>query len=492
VSDPLQALIVEDSEDDALLILRELKRGGFEPLYSQVQTAEDMENALRKHLWDVVLSDHHLPRFSAPAALAILKRSTLDIPFIIVSGSIGEDAAVSILKAGAHDYVPKSSLARLVPAIRRELREAANRRSRAAAEEALRVSEERYALAVRGAHDGIWDWNLETDHVYFSPRWQSILGLGEGEVGDTLANWFARVHPEDLPRLKRDLEDHASARSQHLENEHRLAHRNGNWLWMLVRGLAVRSESGRPVRMAGSLTDITARKQLDRMKDELIATVSHELRTPLTSIYGSLRLVASGSVGEIPEKARTLIQVACKNSERLSRLISDILDVAKIESGKITIRLKSLDLSGLAEQVVRDTHAWARESNVQVVLGSTVPGARVLGDEDRLMQVMSNLLSNAVKFSPGGGTVTVSVRRSDGRLRVTVTDRGPGIPKEFHPRLFQRFSQADSSDARLKGGTGLGLSIAKAIVERHGGQIGFISEPGVETSFYFELKERQE
>lgn len=233
--------------------------------------------------------------------------------------------------------------------------------------------------------------------------------------------------------------------------------------------------------------DITQRKQVDRLKNEFISTVSHELRTPLTSIRGSLGLIAGGVAGEIPDRARSMIDIAYKNSERLVRLINDILDIEKIESGKMVFQFKPLELAPLIEASVEANRAYGAQYNVGFIIRALPRDILVNADADRLTQVLTNLLSNAVKFSPSGGRVEIEVTRHAALVRVAVHDDGPGIPEEFKPRIFQKFAQADASDTRQKGGTGLGLSIVKAIVEKHGGNIGFRSAEGGGTTFYFEL-----
>jgi len=240
----------------------------------------------------------------------------------------------------------------------------------------------------------------------------------------------------------------------------------------------------------GLVRDITDRKQMDIMKNEFISTVSHELRTPLTSIRGSLGLISGGAAGELPVQANELIKIASNNTERLLLLINDILDIQKIESGQMVFKFQSLDVVPFLEQALRDHAAYGEQHGVKFVIAQTVPGTHVFADKDRLMQVMANLLSNAAKFSPGGETVEVSVARHHGdTIRISVTDHGPGIPEAFQPRLFEKFTQSDSSDTRKKGGTGLGLSITRVIVEKHGGLIDFISREGVGSTFYIELPE---
>jgi PAS domain S-box-containing protein len=237
------------------------------------------------------------------------------------------------------------------------------------------------------------------------------------------------------------------------------------------------------------IRDISERKAADRMKNEFISTVSHELRTPLTSILGSLGLVKGGVAGEVSVQARAMLEIAHKNSERLVRLINDILDIEKIESGKMAFRIEPTDLMALVEHAVEANRTFGEQFDVSFVVRDALPRALVHVDSDRLMQVMTNLLSNAAKFSPRGGVVSVSVARRGETVRVAVSDTGPGIPEDFRHRMFQKFAQADSSDTRQKGGTGLGLSISKAIVERLGGEIGFETTPGVGSTFYFDLPE---
>jgi len=240
----------------------------------------------------------------------------------------------------------------------------------------------------------------------------------------------------------------------------------------------------------GVVRDITERKQVDKMKNEFISTVSHELRTPLTSIRGSLGLISGGAVGELPEQAQEMLKIAGNNTERLLILINDILDIQKIESGQMAFSFESLDIMSFLEQAIAENAAYGDQHDVKFVIANVVPNARVFADKDRMMQVMANLMSNAAKFSSDGEIVEISATQChDGLLRISVTDHGMGIPEEFQPKLFDKFTQSDSSDTRQKGGTGLGLSITKVIIEKHGGTIGFISKKDEGATFYVDLPE---
>lgn len=242
----------------------------------------------------------------------------------------------------------------------------------------------------------------------------------------------------------------------------------------------------------GIVRDITARKQMERMKSEFVSTVSHELRTPLTSIRGALGLIMGKFASGLPNKALQLLDTAKRNAERLTLLINDILDLEKIESGKLEFEFKAIDLVPLTKQAIVANEGYGQQHNVHLRLLDTPDSAMVWADEHRLLQVFSNLISNAVKYSVVNGIVNISMRLHNGRFRVGVQNFGRGIPEEFRNRIFQRFAQADSSDDREKGGTGLGLSITKAIVERHGGNIDFLSEADVGTEFFFDLPKWKE
>jgi PAS domain S-box-containing protein len=250
--------------------------------------------------------------------------------------------------------------------------------------------------------------------------------------------------------------------------------------------------SGNQRKFTGMVRDITERKKVDRLKSEFVSTVSHELRTPLTSIRGSLGLVLGGVAGELPAQSKSLLDIAYKNTERLVRLINDILDIEKIESGKMSFELKPQKLMPIIEQAMEASRAYADQYGVTFELTASLPEAKVNIDHDRLTQIMANLLSNAAKFSPQNGRVEVAVTPSKGTFRVSVRDHGEGIPDAFRSKIFQKFSQADASDTKKKGGTGLGLSITKAMIEIMGGSMGFDSQAGVGSCFYFELPEWRE
>lgn len=249
----------------------------------------------------------------------------------------------------------------------------------------------------------------------------------------------------------------------------------------------VQDAGGRVIGRIYVYRDITKETELDRMKTEFIATVSHELRTPMTSIKGSLGLVLGGAAGELPAEARELLTIARNNTDRLIRLINDILDISRLEAGKMEIRPAPLRVDEAVNRAVQEMSGFARQRSI--ALRTDVPEGlpRVMADSDRLQQVLDNLLSNAVKFSPKGSEVLVRARAEQNAVRFDVIDHGPGIPPDQTTAIFDRFYQVDNAASRKTGGTGLGLAICRGIVEEHGGRIWVESTVGEGSTFSFTL-----
>jgi signal transduction histidine kinase len=229
------------------------------------------------------------------------------------------------------------------------------------------------------------------------------------------------------------------------------------------------------------------RKRLERLKDEFVSTVSHELRTPLTSITGSLGLLMGNAAGNLPAPMARLLAIAYTNSQRLARLVNDILDIEKMEAGRVVFNFSRVEVRTLVAQAIEANRGFAEGYGVRVRLGEALTAADVRADPDRLLQVVTNLLSNAIKFSPPDSEVVVAIEKGVDVVRLTVRDHGQGIPVDFRPLIFEKFAQADAGDARQKGGTGLGLSIVKQIVDRLSGEVGFADAPGGGTIFHVQL-----
>lgn len=240
-------------------------------------------------------------------------------------------------------------------------------------------------------------------------------------------------------------------------------------------------------RFIAVIRDIDERKRIERMKNEFVSTVSHELRTPLTAIAGALGLVNGGALGAVPAGMQQMLNIAQDNSQRLNLLINDLLDMDKLLAGKMHFELRGEALQPLLEQAIAENQPYAESLQVHLSLQGPATRAVVMVDRLRLAQVLANLLSNAAKFSPRGQAVELRVTEQGPRVRVSISDHGPGVPENFQARIFSKFSQADATDTRQKGGTGLGLAISKEIIERMDGRIGFDSQPGHGATFWFEL-----
>ncbi|MDQ3815541.1 MAG: response regulator, partial [Armatimonadota bacterium] len=361
-------------------------------------------------------------------------------------------------------------------------------------------AEEKYHGIFENAVEGIYQTTLEGRIRSANPALARILGYASPEEFMISLTDIARqiyVEPDRRAQFMRLMQEQGSVSGF----ESQVYRKDGSVIWISENARAVRDTEGNVLYYEGFVEDITERKNIDRMKNEFISTVSHELRTPLTAIRGALGLIAGGVAGEIPAQARAMIDIAHKNSERLVRLINEILDIERIESGHVELDLRPVELMPLIEQALQANQPYGEQFGIRFVLDAELPGAKVEADSDWLMQVMTHLLANAAKFSPPNGTVRVAVARRgeerDGEhggaprpmIRVTVTDQGPGIPQEFREHLFQKFGQADPSATRQQGDTGLGLSISKAIVEKLGGRIGFEMPGEGGTIFYVDLPE---
>ncbi|BAW96082.1 two-component hybrid sensor kinase and response regulator with PAS and HAMP domains [[Synechococcus] sp. NIES-970] len=357
----------------------------------------------------------------------------------------------------------------------------------------LRQSEERYELAIAATNDGIWDWDLETNQVYYSPTWLEILGYpaidNAPKLGD-LDFWVSHIHPESLVQVQEAIEAHLQGLTKIYQNTHRIHHCDGDYRWILSKGKCVRDDRGKPYRMVGTITDITEKVEAEgqlqlakeeaeaanRAKSEFLATMSHEIRTPMNAVIGMAELLTDT---HLTEQQQEFVEIIRSSGHNLLAIINDILDFSKIESGKFELELQPFDLQACIEGCLDliATRAIAKPIYLSYYIEPDVPHW-LTGDVKRLQQILLNLLGNAVKFTNQGDvslwvqTVPWPHLAADHvSLRFMVLDTGVGISPEQMPRLFQPFSQGDASTSRRYGGTGLGLVICKRLVALMGGQI---------------------
>lgn len=370
------------------------------------------------------------------------------------------------------------------------------------AEEELLLSRERFELAVAGSQDGIWDWDLRTNEVYYSHRWKEMLGYRDDEVSNTFSEWERLVHPDDLSRAAKEINDYIAGKVPTYGLEVRLQHKNGHYLWIFTRGIVLRDGNGKPYRMAGSHTDITARKAAEeelrqakesadrasRAKGEFLAAMSHEIRTPLNGILGMTQLTLNTPL--TPEQ-REHLNLVSLSADSLLSVINDVLDFSKIEAGKLELLHEQFALRDTVGNTLKTLAVRAHEKGLEIGLrvAGNVPDS-VGGDVGRLRQVLINLVGNAIKFTERG-EVYVGIEskpETAEKLHFSVRDTGIGIPADKLASIFEAFEQADGSLTRKYGGTGLGLAISKRLVELMGGDIWVESEPGQGSTFHFEIK----
>lgn len=489
---PLHVLIIEDSIDDAELIIREIQRGGYEVDWERVETKQAMQAALSRQTWDIILSDFSMPQFSALAALSTLKDSGLDIPFIVISGTIGEETAVAALKGGVHDFLVKDKLARLNPAIERELRDADARRSR-------REAETRYQLLVERLPMIVYLSPVDNmQHTtYVSPQIETILGYTPKEWLANPKFWQTRLHPNDREGVIHTVEE-SERTGDPSSMEYRMLARDGKIVWFHDQAVLLRDDKGQPLYWQGIKVDVTTRKQAEaeilslnaelerrvqertteleralRAKDEFLASMSHELRTPLNAILGLSESLAEHVAGPLNEKQQRYVKTISESGNHLLSLINDILDLARIESGQVVLNISEVDLQQVCQASLRMINQMAHKKEQEVTLEIEDGIDFIWVDERRLKQILVNLLSNAVKFTPAGGKLGLQVKGSlkEKSVMFIVWDNGIGISEKDLKRLFKPFVQLNSSLSREAPGTGLGLALVAQMARLHGGSV---------------------
>ena len=502
-------LVVDDEPANVRLLTRFLQRSGCEDVLGTTCPAEGVR-MYGEHRPDLLLLDLHMPEMDGLAVLdrlRDLRDERTRTPVLVLTGDASSEAREAALERGASEFVAKPfnlsevllridnlletaflyrelreqnrALERAVAARTAALQQDIARRERVEAE--LRTSEARYRHLVENASDLI----VQTDGAgtirYANEAAARLFGLAPDAMQGM--PWLRLVRRDARRGACRTFAEQLRRRGA---GSHELpaVTPDGRELWLEL-SVRLTWDEGRLVAAQAVGRDVTERRQVERLKDEFISVASHELRTPLTSIRAALGLLESGLMDQQPERARHTLRIATRNSERLARLLNDILDLERLCSGAVRVERRPYDVAEVMSQAAETVRPAAEAAGVLLVVSA--PRAAACMDADRMCQVLVNLLGNAVKFSPAGGTVWLAAAADEGGVTFTVRDQGRGIPADKLEAVFQRFTQVDVSDARDKGGSGLGLAICRTIAEQHGGRIWVESREGAGSVFTVRL-----
>ncbi len=479
---PLSVLLLEDNPDDAELLVFELRRAGFVPSWRRVDTRAEFVDALVARP-EIVLADYSVPQFGALEALHLLRADHQEIPAIVVSGAMSEEACVDALRHGAVDYLLKDRLSRLGSAVEHAL-----------AQQGLIAAsiehEQRFRAAFDHAPIGMAVTDLDGRVVEVNQALAQMTGLVPGgAITDIIAEEGRPMVIDHVKRLEAG--DHQLG-----SFEVRLCHADGDPAWGQYSSSLITQGPGHVVHQIADITDrrraaealhrsVEELREVDRLKSDFIATVSHELRTPLTSIRGYTEILADDA--DLSSPQRHIIGIIDRNGQRLMDLIEDLLTFSSIESGTLVLARGPVQIRPLVDSACEAVRPVIESAGLALSLDIAPDLPIVDGDGGQLERVLLNLLSNAVKFSNPGGAVLVTAKTGNGHVVLSVEDSGVGIPEHEQANLFTRFYRTSDAQRRAINGSGLGLAISKAIVEAHDGWIRLQSTVDVGTTISFGL-----
>ncbi|WP_310428181.1 ATP-binding protein, partial [Chamaesiphon sp. VAR_48_metabat_135_sub] len=451
--------------------------------------------------FDIILLDLSLPDSQGIDSFIKLRDRSQHIPIVVLTGLDDQKLALLAMQQGAQDYLIKGQVDRnlllrsIRYAIERERAETALRQAKNELEQRVIERTRDLQQTENSLRDALQKVNfhfensplaaIEWDRDFRVSRWsataEKIFGWSSAQVlGKRLGEWKFVV-PEDAERIGQVMNRFISGEETSNVTINRNYCQDGTIVNCEWYNSVLLDDDGRMESVFSLALDVTHRQQVERMKDEFISVVSHELRTPMTSIYGSLKMLDSGLLNQQPEKEKRLLTIAVDSTDRLMRLVNDILDIERIESGTVPMVKSVCKVSDLMSQAVDVIQPLADKAGIELSVSDT--GGNVWVDPDRMIQTFTNLLSNAIKFSPKDSTIWFTASKQAGQMLFQVRDRGRGIPADKLGMIFERFQQVDASDARSGEGTGLGLAICRSIIQQHGGQIWVESVLGEGSTF---------
>jgi len=380
--------------------------------------------------------------------------------------------------------------------------------------EQIRTQEikDQFELAIAGTNDGIWDWNILTNELFLSRRWKEILGYEDSEIKNEFNSFISLIYEEDIKKVNNYVQSYFNGEIEKYEIEFRMKHKNGSIVWILAKGEALKDKEGKPYRMAGSHSDITERKELEknliksreeaiqasRAKSEFLSNMSHEIRTPLNGIIGFSDILNELDLDEEFKEVSEMIKVS---GENLLNLVNDILDISKIEAGKMKVDIEKFELEKVVDNLLKIYETRANNKHLKIIkeYENDIPNF-IYGDSLKLTQILNNLISNSLKFT-SKGYIKLAVRILEQKensvlLRFIIEDTGAGINKEKQEKLFEKFEQGEHYLTKKYGGTGLGLSIVKGLIDLLNAKIDVHTELGKGTKFTldipFEIREKEQ
>jgi PAS domain S-box-containing protein len=488
------------------LLVTLLEERDFAIVSERVDTSDAMRAALDRGPWDIVISDYHMPQFNGLEALRLLQEKAPGVPFVMVTGTLGEEVAAGVMKAGADDFLLKDRLARLVPVVERALREAEERRQRRRTEDALRVSEEHFRQIAENIHEVFWMAEPLTRKIlYISPAYQKIWGRSWASLYESPSSFPDAVHPDDRERVAN--ERAVQKNGQPFDHEYRILRPDGAIRWIRDRGFPVKDKTDRVSYYVGVAWDITDRRQfeesirtlnaeleqrvlqrtseLEAANRELEAfsySVSHDLRAPLRAINGFAGILSKNYSGQLDEEGRRTLGVVRAEAIRMEQLIDDLLAFSR--AGRQAMHRLEIEMEVLVQRTFEECAAHAPNRDIRFKLHPLPPA---MGDPALLHRVWTNLISNAIKYTRPKPVAQIEITgRVDGNEVVyCVQDNGAGFDMEYASKLFGVFQRLHS-EAEFEG-TGVGLALVRRIVERHGGRIWAEAKPGEGAVFRFTL-----
>jgi PAS domain S-box-containing protein len=500
----LKVLILEDNESDADLLKRELKKSGLSFISEIVQTRSEFENAISNFNPDLILSDYSLPSFDAVTAFHIKQNKSPEIPFIIVSGTIGEENAVELIKAGVTDYIPKDKLFTLFTKISRALNDTQAKKDKIIADKQLEIinqelselnqqlearviqrtralaeSESRFRNMMETIPQIAWTNTIKGEAVFYNQRWYDYTGLDKNESISLLLK--SVIHPEDFRGGSFQFGKILKANNGG-EFQIRIKQKEGLYMWHLVRLMPIMDQQNKVQLWVGTATDIQGLMLLQQHKDDFIMIASHELKTPITSLKASLELLNRIKDNPPSVMLSKLIVHANKSLGKVNVLIEDLLNAGMANQGQLHISQQYFKLSDMIKESYQNVHA---EGTYSIKIEGYID-IQVYADRIRIEQIIINFINNAIKYAPESKEIIIRIEKVNDMVKVSVIDKGPGIPAEKLPYLFDRYYRAESNGNKYKG-LGLGLYICTEIIKKHKGQIGVESQLNKGSAFWFTL-----